>query len=155
MRPGTHRAYQRAPPLAWGALRAYTVAPVTDDELLDAFETCTLGAFHHHDHVRVTWLYLRRSSVLETLGKLIPGLKRFAESKGRAAHYHETITWAYTLLIHDRMRRLADDHTFEEFERENADLFDWKNSIIRRYYDEATLKSEHARRVFVLPDPAL
>lgn len=123
---------------------------MTDDELLHAFETCTMGAFHHRDHVRVTWLYLRRMSPARTLETLIPGLKRFAESKGRAEHYHETITWAFTALIHEHMAHLPADHTFEDFERAFPDLFEWKTSI-GRYYDEETLKSEHARRVFVLP----
>lgn len=124
---------------------------MTDDELLEAFETCALPAFHHRDHVRVTWLYLRAGSPSSALGKLIPGLKRFAESKGRAEHYHETVTWAYTLLIHERMALMPEGHTFESFERDNPDLFDWQNSVLRQYYDEETLRSDLARRVFVLP----
>lgn len=127
---------------------------MTDDELVDAFESCTLGSFKHRDHVRVTWTYLRRGSVLETLERLIPALQRFAASKGLHDLYHETITWAYTLLIHERMQRMDRDHDFEQFVEENPDLLDYQNSILRRYYDEATLKSDFAKRVFVLPDPA-
>lgn len=129
----------------------YYTARVTDDELLEAFESCTLGAFHHRDHMRVTWLHLRRYSLLETLERLIPGLKRFAASKGRADRYHETITWAYTLLVHDRMVRLGPEHTWEDFAEASADLLDWENSILRQWYDEETLASDVARQSFVLP----
>jgi hypothetical protein len=36
---------------------------VTDDELVQAFETCTLEEFPHALHVRVAWCYLRRDDV--------------------------------------------------------------------------------------------
>lgn len=127
---------------------------MTDAELIEAFESCTLGSFHHRDHVRVTWTYLRQGSPLQALERLIPALKRFAESKGLHDLYHETITWAFALLIHERMQRMEPDHTFAQFAERNPDLLDYENSILRRYYDEATLKSDFARRVFVLPDPS-
>jgi hypothetical protein len=41
---------------------------------------------------------------------------------------------------------------WEEFARQNADLLTWKDSILRRYYHEATLKSELSRSVFLFPD---
>ena len=35
---------------------------MTDSEFVDSFEDCTLPstAFHHRDHVRLAWIYLRR-----------------------------------------------------------------------------------------------
>lgn len=131
----------------------YTDPAVTDDDLVRAFEDCSLESFHHRDHVLVTWTYLRRGSVLETLQRLVPALKRFAESKGLTNLYHETITWAYTVLINERMQRMDPDHDFAQFLEHNPDLLDWKNSVLSRYYDQETLKSDFARRVFVLPDP--
>ena len=38
---------------------------------------------------------------------------------------------------------------------QNPDLLVWKDGILSRYYREATLKSDLARRVFVLPDKCL
>ena len=37
-------------------------------------------------------------------------------------------------------------------DRQNPDLLIWKDGVLSRYYREATLKSDLARRVFVLPD---
>lgn len=125
-----------------------------DEELIQGFENCTLSGanFHHRDHVKVVWLYLHRNSVLETLTRFSTGLKRFATANGKPNLYHETITWAYVFLIHERMQRHEGEKSWQEFVDTNADLFDWKNNILKAYYRDETLSSERARRMFVFPD---
>ena len=127
-----------------------------DEEFIERFENCTLPAdsFRHGDHVRVVWLYLRCCSVLETLARFSAGLKRFATANGKPNLYHETITWAYVLLINERIERGGREQSWAEFVDSNADLFDWKNSILKSYYQDDTLRSEMARKVFVFPDRA-
>ena len=127
---------------------------MTDEEFIERFENCTLPAesFHHRDHVRVVWLYLRTNPVLETLNRFSEGLKRFATTNGKPNLYHETITWAYVFLINERIERSGREQGWTEFIDANADLFDWKDSILKSYYHEDTLRSEIARKVFVLPD---
>jgi hypothetical protein len=44
------------------------------------------------------------------------------------------------------------DATWEAFADRNSDLLVWKGGILTRYYAESTLKSDLARKVFVLPD---
>lgn len=66
----------------------------------------------------------------------------------------ETITCAYFFLIHERMVR-CEGAGWDDFAVRNADLLIWKNGILSRYYGEATLTSDLARRVFVLPDKVL
>ncbi|HKI02633.1 MAG TPA: hypothetical protein VKK31_11695 [Thermoanaerobaculia bacterium] len=126
---------------------------IDDAEFLRGFEDGTLpsSAFHHRDHVRVAWLYLRRCPPLEALARFTEGLKRFAAANGHPGLYHETITWAYLFLIQERM---AEGETFEGFAARNPDLLAWKPSVLDRYYDRETLGSERARRVFVMPDRA-
>jgi hypothetical protein len=128
--------------------------PMKDEEFVQRFEACTLPAesFHHPDHVRVVWLYLHSYPVLETLARFSQGLKRFVKANGKANRYHETITWAYVLLINERMSRSRPEQNWEEFVDSNADLFDWKNSVLKSYYHDDTLRSEIARKVFVFPD---
>ena len=63
----------------------------------------------------MVWLYLRGNSVLETLVKFSEGLKRFAAANGKPNLYHETITWAYVFLIHERMQRDAREQSWPEF----------------------------------------
>src|SRR5437870_3020069 len=127
---------------------------MTDEEFIERFENCTLSGaeFHHRDHVRVVWLYLRSNSVLETLARFSAGLKRFATANGKPNLYHETITWAYVFLIHERMQRNEGKRGWQDFVERNADLFDWKDNILKAYYRDETLSSERARRTFVFPD---
>jgi hypothetical protein len=66
--------------------------------------------------------------------------------------YHETITWAYILLIRERMARAEREETWPEFKASNADLFDRERNILKKYYREETLASDLARSTFVLPD---
>ena len=125
-----------------------------DDELLRRFEDDTLPAeaFHHRDHVRLGWLYLRREPALTALDRFAEGLKRFAARQGKPGLYHETITWAYLLLIRERMARSGPGLAWNEFAERNPDLLTWKPSVLDGYYREETLASELARRVFVMPD---
>jgi hypothetical protein len=123
---------------------------MNDREFIDAFERCDVRSFHHRDHVRLAWIYLRDQAPLDALARFTASLKRFATAKGSPGLYHETITWAYLLLIHERMERnpVVD---FVTFERANPDLFTWKPSILNRYYDQETLDSPLAKRSFLMP----
>lgn len=125
-----------------------------DTTLLREFEDCTLppSAFHHREHVRVAWLYLKAEPPLTALARFAEGLKRFAAAQGHAGLYHETITWAYLLLIRERMESTGAGETWEGFAEKNPDLLTWKPSILDCYYRPETLSSELARRVFVMPD---
>ena len=121
-----------------------------DREFVEAFEACTLppAQFPHRAHVRLAWLYLREHPLLETLTRYSHGIRRYATSLGASAKYHETITWAYLFLIHERMQ-LAACETFEDFANANEDLF---GPVLDRYYSRETLGSDLARTTFVLPD---
>ncbi len=127
---------------------------LTDADFVRSFEDCTLpnSAFHHRDHVRLAWIYLRHHPALAALTRFAEGLKRFATANGHPGLYHETITWAYLLLIQERMARDGELATWEEFAARNPDLLTWKPSILDRYYSPETLGSELARRIFVMPD---
>lgn len=131
--------------------------PMTDDDFVHSFEDCTLAntAFHHRDHVRLAWIYLGRYTPLEALTRFVEGLKRFASFHGHPGLYHETITWAFLFLIHERMADGPGIESWEEFAARNPDLFAWNPSVLDRYYDPETLHSDRARRVFVLPRPEI
>jgi len=125
-----------------------------DDAFLAAFESATLPeqSFRHRDHVRAAWLLLRQASPAAALARFTEALKRFAASLGKAGLYHETITWAYVLLVNERIRRAGETQCWQEFAAANEDLLTWRPSILESYYREETLRSDLARAVFVLPD---
>jgi hypothetical protein len=126
---------------------------MTNIELIHHFETDTLadGHFHHADHVRLAFAYLSRYSPLEALDKFSSALKRYTTARGKPQLYHETITHAYFFLIRERMAGCS-AADWDEFARCNPDLLAWKNGILTRYYQEATLQSDRARSVFLFPD---
>jgi hypothetical protein len=127
---------------------------MTGDELIQQFEDGTTPAatFHHADHVRLAFEYLCRYSALEALRRFSAALQRFAAGQGKAQLYHETITWAYLLLIRERIARAGSVQTWEEFGERNADLLVWKGGVLAALYRQETLDSELARHTFVLPD---
>jgi hypothetical protein len=128
----------------------------TNRELIQRFESGAIPAesFHHADHVRLAFAYLCEYPVFEALQRFCLALKRFAETLGKSQLYNETITCAYLFLIHERMLR-EQCNDWEVFASSNSDLFVWKDGILSRYYAEGTLRSDFARRVFVLPDKCL
>lgn len=124
------------------------------NELVEAFENGAIdaGSFHHRDHVRVAWSYLQEFEFADAAARFVAALKRFAVANGVPNLYHATITWAYLVAIHDRMHREGGSGDWDSFAAANADLFAWKPSFLDTLYRPETLKSEHARKVFVLPD---
>ena len=134
-----------------GQLRLEEARHMNDEEVIHRFERGAVDSFHHTDHVRLAFAYLRQYPVLQALEKFAGALKRFAASHGKAELYHETITHAYFFLIRERMARCA-GADWDEFAHRNSDLLQWKNGILNRYYQHATLQSDLARNVFVFPD---
>jgi hypothetical protein len=129
---------------------------MSNEELIQQFETGAIAneGFHHADHVRLAFAYLSCFPVLQALDKFSTALKRFAAACGKSQLYHETITHAYFFVIRERMAQ-CESADWEDFASRNPDLFVWKGGILNRYYHEATLKSDFARSVFVLPDKAV
>ena len=130
---------------------------LSDHALLRAFEDGTLppASFHHRDHVRTAWALLEQRPVLEALAVFTAGLRRLAAAAGKPGLYHETITWAYVLLVQER-RAAAGAEDWPAFAARNPDLLAWKPSVLEsRYYREETLWSARARETFVLPDRPL
>lgn len=153
----TARALRGAFAAARGAgprRKGLVAADLDDAALLRAFESGSLdpSAFHHLDHVRVAWLYAKNEPPLTALGRFAEALRRFATAAGKPGLYHETITWAFLLLIRERIERSGGVGTFAEFVEQNPDVLAWRPSVLDQYYREETLRSDLARRVFVLPD---
>jgi hypothetical protein len=121
--------------------------------LLERFVDTTLPAdqFHHHQHVEVAWRFVRRYGMPAALGEFTAAIKRFADAKGATGLYHETITWAFLLIIAEREARTPSE-TWDAFAAANSDLLTWQPSILNRYYSKELLASDLARRTFVMPD---
>ncbi|MEZ5830638.1 MAG: hypothetical protein R3D05_05625 [Dongiaceae bacterium] len=129
------------------------------DDLIRQLEDCTLPAasFDHRAHVQAGFAYLQRHGFAGALGAMGTALRSFAAHHGKQGLYHETITAAFLALIHERMAQdiMAQGGDFtrhlewDSFAARHPDLFE--RELIGRYYSEDALRSDIARRIFILP----
>ena len=126
---------------------------------LRAFEATRIAPaeFHHREHIRAAWAALCHYPLDEALRRYRAALQRLAARAGKPGIFHETITWAYLLLIHERLvsyrppGSAGDSLQFADFAARHPDLLTWRPSILDAYYSKEVLGSERARQVFILP----
>jgi hypothetical protein len=128
---------------------------MTDAEFLRALETCELPEreFGHAAHVRAAYLYLLSGGFAVALERIRRAIGNYAKHLGKPDRYHETITVAYVALIQQRICERGDSGGWSAFARDNPELF--QPGLLLQFYPQAQLKSELARRVFLLPRPPL
>ena len=109
---------------------------MTDEQLVAAFKSAELpaGEFSHTAHVRVAWWYLRHHPFPEARRRFTAALQPFAAANGAHDKYHETITFAYLVIIAERLA--ADrEGAWESFAGRNPDLCErrrfWSGTIRR------------------------
>jgi len=124
---------------------------LTDDELVDGFETGSLSEFPHASHVRLTLLYLARHGRDETLRRLMEGLLRFATAKGHPGKFHVTMTRAWVDLL-DASRRARPGLSPADLLTASPELLD--RDALHRFYSPERLNSAEARERWVPPDRA-
>jgi hypothetical protein len=124
---------------------------VTDEEFLQALESCTLpeNQFGHAAHVRAAYLYLQRSDFAAALVRIRRAIRNYATHQGKPERYHETITVAYVALIQQHIFEGGSGGGWEAFAHRNSELL--KPDLLERFYPRALLDSETARKVFLLP----
>jgi hypothetical protein len=125
------------------------MSALSDAQFLAAFEDATLEPFHHRDHLRMTWLYLRAHGQEEAERRVAEGIQRFAAAHGKAQMYHVTLTRAWLRLMEAALRATP-ARTFDEFAVAHADLLD-KDRIYRHYRRE-TIGSPEARAGWLEPE---
>jgi hypothetical protein len=123
-------------------------------ELTAAFENGTLdpAQFSHRLHLSLAWTYLQRDGFPEGALSFRRHLKAYVAKVGAESKYHETITWAYLVLLNEELcLRSPAGESFERMIRRRPDLLDHRSGAIARCYSKAQLDLPDARRVFLLP----
>jgi len=120
----------------------------TDLEFSQAFERGEIPneGFHHRDHIRLAWIYLRLYGPREASSRIAEAIRTFAERHGKSNLYHETVTVAWMRLISQALhcesfRQVSDE--FPEF---------LGKSYLAEFYSDELLKSDAARKSFTEPD---
>lgn len=124
----------------------------TDEEFLRAFEDLSFPAdqFHHREHIRVAWLYLKSSDATRAAERMCAGIVRFANHHGATQKYHHTLTLAWMRLVAAALVETPEGCTFEQFLPAHPELGD--KSLLARYYSTELLQTSAAREGWVEPD---
>lgn len=128
-------------------------ALLEDDRVL-AFENGSLdpAQFSHRLHLQLAWCYLQRDGFPEGALHFRRHLQNYVAKVGAQSKYHETITWAYLVLLNEELcLRSAPGESFDSMIQRRPDLLDHRNGPIARCYSKSQLDSADARRVFMLP----
>ncbi|HEY2387852.1 MAG TPA: hypothetical protein VGK30_12885 [Candidatus Binatia bacterium] len=136
-------------------------SPLPLDALAAAFRARTLphAQWTHTAHLRVGAWHVHHHGADAALALLRTGIRALNDAHGTpntaTSGYHETITVAYVRLIAAFLAACPDD---EALERRVARMLAGplgERRVLLRYWSEARLTSEHARREWVPPDLAL
>ena len=129
-------------------------AAVADDEFVASFEACSYPnqAFHHPDHLRLAWIYLRRFGAPSAEERMCASIIRFAGSLGHAAKYHETMTRAWVRLVDGAARLTPAPSDFVEF----IQLHPWllERNVLGSFFSPELMGSDAAKHGWVQPDLA-
>jgi hypothetical protein len=93
-----------------------------DAAFLDAFERCTLPAFKHRDHLRMTWLYLRRDGRPRADVRIIEGLRRFARHQRAERIFDRALTEAWIARVAAALERNPEVTDFPQFLQQAPEL---------------------------------
>jgi hypothetical protein len=124
----------------------------SDQDFLRAFENLSFPAelFHHREHIRVAWLYLKSNDASRAAELMSEGIRRFANHHGATQKYHHTLTLAWMRLVAAALVETPEGHAFERFLSEHQELKD--TNLLAKYYSKELLQSAGARESWVEPD---
>ena len=124
----------------------------SDEDFLRAFEDLSFpaGQFHHREHIRVAWLYLKSSDATRATERMSAGIRRFANHHGATQKYHHTLTLAWMRLVAAALVETPERCDFTKFLAEHSEL--GGKDLLEKYYSPELLQTNAARESWVEPD---
>jgi hypothetical protein len=105
--------------------------------------------FGHRQHVRLTWLAVRRYGTDEAVAVVSDGIQQTARYAGAPQKYHATVSRAWVEAVGFHIGEHPGDE-FDAFAEANPGLMDKR--LLSRFYSSALLASPEARSGWVEPD---
>jgi hypothetical protein len=124
----------------------------SDQDFVRAFEDCSFPAdlFHHSEHIRVAWFYLKSTDASRAAERMSEGIRRFAKHHGATQKYHHTLTLAWMRLVAAALVETPEGYAFEQFITAHPQLKD--TNVLAKYYSKELLETAAAREAWVEPD---
>ena len=107
--------------------------------------------FGHRQHVKLTWLAVRRHGREAAIDIVSDGIRQTATYAGRPQKYHATVSRAWVELVAHHVDELPESG-FEDYLGHNPALLDKR--LLTRFYSSRSLASAPARTGWVEPDVA-
>jgi hypothetical protein len=130
---------------------------MSDDEtFLEQFESAAwpLAEWHHKQHIKVAYLYLRRYPFDTAIARMCAGVKKYNAAhnvpEGLDRGYHETMTQAWMRLVYFTLCEYGPAENAEAFYEMNPQL--QQKKALRFFYTRETFMSPKAKAEFVPPD---
>src|SRR5689334_15290662 len=109
-----------------------------DESFLREFEACRwpLEQWHHREHIKLAYLYLRRYAMEEAAVRIRNGIKAHYAARqipeGPAMGYHETMTQAWLRLVQVTLCEYGPGESADDFYGQHPQLSQKK--VLRFFY---------------------
>jgi hypothetical protein len=129
---------------------------MNDDVFLAEFEAgrLPLEQWHHREHIKIAYLYLRGhsfESALERIREKIKGHNKVHKIRNLpTSGYHETMTQAWLRLVQLTLCEYGPAETADVFFEQNPQLSQKK--VLRLFYSRELFMSPRAKAEFLEPD---
>lgn len=136
------------------ALKALAI--INDQDFLEQFENhCwPLADWHHRQHIKVAYLYLRKYSFDDAARRLCDGIRSHNAANKiidtPTSGYHETMTQAWLRLVDFVLKQYGPENTADGFFDAHPEL--WQAKVLRLFYSRERFMSAEAKRQFLEPD---
>lgn len=130
----------------------------SDDLFLEQFENkqWPLERWHHRQHIKIAYLYLRRYPFDEAMRRIRDGIRAYNDahkiSDTPMSGYHETMTQAWMRLVELVLKEYGAAESADHFFDAHPELSQKKT--LRLFYSRERFMSAEAKQKFVEPDLA-
>ena len=127
-----------------------------DEAFLKQFETAAwpLEQWHHQQHIKVAYLYLRRYPLEEAGKRIREGIKAYNAAhkvpEGLSSGYHETMTQGWLRLVYFTICEYGPAENADAFYEQSPQL--QQKKVLRFFYTKERFTSPQAKAEFMEPD---
>lgn len=110
-----------------------------------------VSLFHHKEHVQVTYTLLVDNDIKSTYSLIKKGILDILNYVGvDTSKYHETMTYAWVLIVNYFMNETNGCKSFEEFISLNPKLLN--KEILYRHYSKELINSDKSKKEILEAD---
>jgi len=130
--------------------------PVQDADFLTQFESTAwpYAEWHHRQHIKVAYLYLRRYPFEQARTHIREKIKAFNRAKhvpeSLTGGYHDTMTQAWMHLVYFTLCEYGPAENADAFYEQHPQF--WGKKALRYFYSKDRFISPEAKAAFIEPD---